>query len=78
MNFFRSLLNHLLVLYFTPHCVSPELLFQLYSELSNSIQDAKTSESSLALLSRLDIENANNRMSSNQFILLMPVLFFFI
>lgn len=75
MNIFRNLFNHFLVPHFTPHCIAPALLFQLYFELLNSVRDANTSEASLSLLSRLDIENAGNRMPEDQFLALMPVLF---
>uniref|UniRef100_A0A915D0Z2 Uncharacterized protein n=1 Tax=Ditylenchus dipsaci TaxID=166011 RepID=A0A915D0Z2_9BILA len=68
-------LNHFLIQHFTPHCIPPEMLFQLYSELSNSVRNASTSEASLALLSRLDIEHAGNQMPANHFSDLMPVIF---
>lgn len=70
-------LNHLLVQYFKPHCIQPDLLFELYAELSNSVRNACTSEAALALLSCLDIEHAGNQMPSNQFSSLMPVRIFF-
>lgn len=69
-------LNHFLVQNFTPYCIQPALLFQLYAELSNSVRNATTSEAALSLLSRLDIEHAGNQMPPNQFSSLMPVFVF--
>ncbi|KAL3101091.1 hypothetical protein niasHS_001551 [Heterodera schachtii] len=69
-------LNHLLVDHFTPHCVQPpELLAQLYSELSASVRQTGTSLSALALLRRMDIEHAGRQLPPNQFRSLMPVMF---
>lgn len=61
--------------HFTPHCVPPEQLFQLYTELSRAMRNPSTSNASLALLSRLDIEHAGQQMPPNQFSSLMPVIF---
>ncbi|KAH7702312.1 CRE-EPG-5 protein, partial [Aphelenchoides avenae] len=68
-------LNHFLVEHFTPHCVPPAQLFQLYAELSASVRNATTSEAALSLLSRLDIAHAGEQMPPNQFSSLMPVIF---
>uniref|UniRef100_A0A914HKU6 Ectopic P granules protein 5 homolog n=1 Tax=Globodera rostochiensis TaxID=31243 RepID=A0A914HKU6_GLORO len=69
-------LNHLLVDFFTPHCVQPpELLAQLYAELSASVRQTGTSLAALALLRRLDIKHAGRQLPPNQFRALMPVMF---
>lgn len=68
-------ISHLIVIHFTPHCVPPEQLFHLYSELSRAVRNQSTATASLALLSRLDIEHAGQQMPPNQFSNLMPMIF---
>lgn len=68
-------LSHYIVEHFTPHCVSPDQLFHLYTELSRAVRNPSTSNASLALISRLDIEHAGQQMPPNQFSSLMPVIF---
>uniref|UniRef100_A0A914C964 Ectopic P granules protein 5 homolog n=1 Tax=Acrobeloides nanus TaxID=290746 RepID=A0A914C964_9BILA len=68
-------LNHYIVDHFTPHCVPPDQLFHLYTELSRAVRNPSTSMTSLALLSRLDIQHAGQQMPTNQFSALMPVIF---
>lgn len=70
-----SPLNHFLFNHFTPHCVLPDQLFHIYSELSRSVRTTSTTVASLELLKRLDIERAGDRMPPNQFSSLMPIIF---
>jgi hypothetical protein len=59
-------LSFVLVKTFTPHCMQPTELLQLYSELSASIRMATTatavSDSTLTLLRCLDIEHAGRQL----------------
>ncbi|KAI6196551.1 hypothetical protein M3Y94_01122800 [Aphelenchoides besseyi] len=61
--------------FFTPHCVSSDELLKLYMELSSGIRNASTKEASMALLKRLDIQYAGEKLPSNQFSSLLPVIF---
>ncbi|KAK6103303.1 hypothetical protein QQG55_11970 [Brugia pahangi] len=79
-NLMRVILNgshlaHLLTPYFTPHCVPPDDLFNLYTSLSKAVRDPTTASVALALLSQLDIKNAGNRLPPHQFSQLMPAAF---
>lgn len=58
-----SHLAHLLMPYFTPHCVPAAHLLNLYTSLSKSVRDPITSSAALALLSQLDIKNAGDRLA---------------
>lgn len=58
-----SHLAHLLTTYFTPHCVPPAELLNLYTSLSKAVRDPITSSAALALLSQLDIKNAGDRLA---------------
>lgn len=68
-------LSHLLVEYFTPQCVQPQLLAQLYGELSNAVRQPTTAEYALSLLRRLDIVHAGRQLPPYQFHDLMPIMF---
>ncbi|MCP9261227.1 hypothetical protein DINM_004613 [Dirofilaria immitis] len=70
-----SHLTHLLKPYFTPHCVPPDELFNLYTSLSKAVRNPTTSLAALALLSQLDIKNAGDRLPPHQFSQLMPAAF---
>ncbi|KAL3994190.1 hypothetical protein ACH3XW_20725 [Acanthocheilonema viteae] len=70
-----SHLAHLLTPYFTPQCVPPAELLDLYTSLSKATRDPVTSSTALALLSQLDIKNAGDRLPPYQFSQLMPAAF---
>ncbi|CAG9533161.1 unnamed protein product [Cercopithifilaria johnstoni] len=79
-NLMRVILNgfhlaHLLTPCFTPHCVPPAELLNLYTSLSKAVRNPVTSSAALALLSQLDIKNAGDRLPPHQFSELMPVAF---
>lgn len=57
-----SHLTHLLTPYFTPHCIPPTELLNLYTSLSKAVRDPVTSLAALTLLSRLDIKKAGDRL----------------
>ncbi|KAI6234126.1 hypothetical protein M3Y99_00847100 [Aphelenchoides fujianensis] len=61
--------------FFTPHSVSADELHKLYTELSSGIRNASTKEASMALLKRLDIQHAGQKLPPNQFSSLLPVIF---
>jgi hypothetical protein len=68
-------LNVYIVPNFTPHCVEADVLFSLYGELSTAVRNSASTEASLALLERLDIDNTNNQLPPHHFSALMPVIF---
>ncbi|VDK64397.1 unnamed protein product [Onchocerca ochengi] len=70
-----SHLTHLLTPYFTPHCIPPTELLNLYTSLSKAVRDPVTSLAALTLLSRLDIKKAGDRLPPHQFSQLMPAAF---
>lgn len=67
-------MNVYIVKNFTPHCLQPDALLSLYGELSTVMRSSSSTETSLSLLERLDIENAS-QLPPHHFSSLMPVIF---
>jgi hypothetical protein len=68
-------LNVYIIKNFTPQCVDADSLLSLYAELSSAVRNSSSTEASLSLMERLDIDDSNNQLPPHHFSSLMPVIF---